>query len=104
VIKNPEGQTLTVGPSARIEDAESLAAEMKALLQGEAAVVEVDVGGVESVDVSFFQLLFAFQQSLGDQKRQLTVVPISENHVVAQTGRLLGLPLEFYVKFSGAMP
>ena len=95
---------MTVGPSARIEDAEDLAAQMKTLLQGDAALVEVDVGGVESVDVSFFQLLLAFQRSLGERTRQLTVLPIAEDHVVAQAGRLLGLPLEFYVKFSGANP
>jgi ABC-type transporter Mla MlaB component len=104
VIKNPEGHTLTVGPSARIEDSETLAAQMKALVQGDAPVVDVDVTAVESVDVSFFQLLLAFQRSLADQRRQLTVLPISEDHAVARTGRLLGLPLEYYLTFSKAMP
>ena len=96
---NQEAQTLTLGPSARIEDAEELALKMRDLLAGQDSV-SLDLHAVEAVDVSFFQLLMAFQRSLGEQNRKLTVLPVPDDHAVIQTAQLLGLPLEFYVQFS----
>lgn len=75
-----------------IETVEALSSRLKVLLADGTSPVLLDLSAVESVDVTFFQLLISFQNSLKAQGRVLQLGLLPEDHVVRVRARTFGLP------------
>ena len=84
---------VTVSGAVRIQEADGFSEALKEVLTASSPVVTFDLGGVESVDVTFFQILLAFQLSLASQNRRLLVRCPASSHPVADTAELLGLEM-----------
>lgn len=87
-----------------VAGAESLAGELKLLLEQEDKIVLFDLNALESVDVSFFQLLISFQISLKRQERSLLLCPLPPGHGARQTAEILGLPWDSLFTFEEPSP
>jgi hypothetical protein len=86
---------------ARIDRIEETLGSWREALQGSAEFVTLDLTEVESADVTLFQALLAFRRSLEDHGRHLLLSPLPEGHPVLETGRLLGVPLEYHFTLVG---
>jgi len=82
-----------LGGSVRIQEAEELAATLAEVLLAPTSGVTVDLGQVESVDLTCFQVLLALQRSLVRQKRRLLVRGLSTNRPLSDLATLTGLRL-----------
>lgn len=85
--------TLVFSGSQRVGDAQALRSLFVAELGTTSPLVTLDLTGVDAVDVTFFQLALVFQKTLVAQGRHLIFRTLPADHVVAETARLLGLPL-----------
>jgi len=90
--------------SARIDRIEQTVQSWREALAGTQAFVTLDLGGIETADVTFLQALLAFRRSLEEQGRHLLIGPLPPGHAVLETGRLLGIPLEHHFTMVGAEP
>lgn len=88
--------TLILTGSARVAEADQLRRGLAEALDTAHPLVGLDLSGLEEVDLTFFQLLLAFQQALVGGGRHLTLRPLPAEHPVTATARLLGLPLSHH--------
>lgn len=85
--------TLSLKGAVRIGEVEQLKAALAPVLASPQPLVTLDLGGVDAIDVTFYQLALSLQKALSAQGRHLILRTLHDDHVVTETARLLGLPL-----------
>jgi len=98
VTKRSSGSDLLVtlaGP-ARIQDMVDAADEFRQVFATPEPLVTVDLSGIETADVTFFQALLALQKSLAQTNRHLLVRKLPADHVVVEASFLLGIRLDHH--------
>jgi len=85
--------TFVFSGSQRVGDAQALQGLFVEELSASSPLVTLDLTGVDAVDVTFFQLALVFQKALVARGRHLIFRTLPPDHVVAETARLLGVPL-----------
>jgi len=85
---------LSVGVSARIGDAVRLAERMRELLADGELSVTVDLTETTTADVTLFQLLSAFGESLRRRGGRLSFRGLPPSHPVLAVAFTLGIALE----------
>ncbi len=91
LTRTDEGTGILLAGQATIAEAEAVASAFRSLL-GEPKV-DLDLGGLSQVDVSFYQLLLALAHSLAKAGRGLRVLPLPKGHAVLETAALLGIDM-----------
>ncbi|HTH14379.1 MAG TPA: STAS domain-containing protein [Spirochaetia bacterium] len=87
-------ETLLVAAGALgVGEADRWAEALKEILSRPKPLVTLDLGGVESVDVTFFQILLAFQRSLKAQESNLLLRTLPPGHEVETKASRVGIPL-----------
>ena len=85
---------VTIAGSVRIQEADGFADALKEALAAPSPLVILDLEQAENVDLTFFQILLAFQKSLINQHRSLLLRNLVAGHPVDETAELLGLELK----------
>ena len=98
-VKGAETVVSIIG-SVRVQEADALARELKGILSQLPPVVILDLTSVEGVDVTFFQILLAFQQSLVQENRRLVIGKLTAGHPVGEGAELVGLELKRHFSFA----
>jgi anti-anti-sigma regulatory factor len=93
---------LVFSGSVRIMEADEVARGLRDVLTLEERLVILDLQAIESLDVTFLQILLAFQRSVVRQGGHLMVQGLTPGHLVTQTASLLGVPLEKHFVTVGA--
>ena len=93
---------LSLDAAAQVSGAAKLAEYLRSILAEKALLVCLDLSALTQVDVTFFQILFAFNDSLGRQGRHLVVKSLPSDHAVLQTAALLGIELERFMPIARA--
>jgi len=92
---------VTISGAVRIQEADGFSVTLKEILALPCPVVTLDLADIESVDVTFFQVLLAFQLSLTSQNRRLLVRRLAAGHPVGETAQLLGLEMSQHFTLAG---
>jgi len=93
---------LVLEGEALVQDAEAVATEFAAVLDRKPAIVTMDLSGLTKVDVTFFQLLIACNNSITKRGGHLIVAGLPPAHPVMTTGELLGIKLEHHFPIAEA--
>jgi anti-anti-sigma regulatory factor len=80
------------GP-ARVDEAEAIAAQLRKLIVPKPTRLLLALGGIDQVDVSFFQILLSLEATLRAGGVSVHLLPLDEGHIVLATAELLGLDL-----------
>lgn len=98
VTKTPAGNDLwvTLAGPAKIQDMVEVSETFRDLVHSQEPLITVDLGGVESVDVTFFQALLSLQLSLAQAHRHLLVKILPEAHPVVEAANRLGIRLDHH--------
>jgi hypothetical protein len=91
------------GP-AGVSQAEDLTRTFTGVLVSPIPLVTMDLSGIDQVDVTFYQLILAFNNSLTKQNRHLMIYSLPDSHIVIVQAALLGIKLEHHVTMVGIKP
>jgi anti-anti-sigma regulatory factor len=75
VLKNKKGKltSLTLGGVLAIENSQQIQKELVSMIEVMASSVEITIQEVEDIDLSFIQLLVAFQKKLSENKTKFMI-------------------------------
>ena len=88
---------VTLTASAQINEIEALAGELNKVLALPISLISLDLQGISELDITFFQLILAFNKTLTLQGRQLQLHALPNDHIVMTKATLLGIKLEHYL-------
>lgn len=94
VKKLPGKISIVLENTVLINDAESLVKQLTELLSAKEPKIVLALEKLDEVDVTFFQIVLAFNKSLQAQGRQLHIQTLPNDHIVMQKAALLGIGLE----------
>jgi|GEM_PF-4518249 hypothetical protein len=83
--------------SASIGSAEQWVSAFRDVQKSPSPLVRLDLGAIEDVDLTFFQILLSLEKSLRSQGRHLLVQSLDTEHPVSKQAAVLGLKLEHYL-------
>ena len=87
------GLVLVLSGRAQVLEADEAARSLGEILKTKPKTVTLDLEPLETADVTFFQLILGFRQSLADQGQTLVIKPLPADHPVLETAGLLGISL-----------
>jgi anti-anti-sigma regulatory factor len=97
INETSSGVLVSFEGSAQVDEAEAIAHELRKLLNSEAPLLTLELDGVTSIDVSFFQLVIALSDSLTARHRALRIPALPDDHIVSRTSALLGIGLKRFM-------
>jgi hypothetical protein len=98
VTKSSAGNDLlvTFAGAARIQDMVEASEEFRRISASKEPLLTVDLSGLESVDVTFFQALLSLQLTLARNNRHLLLKALPVEHPVAEAADRLGIRLDHH--------